>query len=441
MINGTLDADKSYNNQSTLVLDWQIMANRTGLTLRNTQGFRLAYDNTILQLMKWDGSDVIADRETGTTFSVIAQAGSAGVYNTALRVSTAKSASGNQGYLNISLGSTYETYTCPQGSFVTLAQVRFALRSGKTVADLTKSSIRCMNISELAATAQSSAVLINTTENEITTYEYLRQEAGIAVGGDKLNAPTVDFLQGNTENENIPAELSNPTTPDLPDNPSKPDTYPVPMKPGTQIDYTEPDVPLSQIELDMQSEYSNPYTDVLSTAWFYDSVRYVTEKGLMNGTGNNAFSPNMPMTRAMFATVLHRLAGKPVISGRETFTDVEAGQWYTEAICWTSENKLIMGYGNNEFGTNDNITREQVITILLRYSEMRGFATGIQANLSNYADEHQISKWALNAMHWAVNTEIISGRTPTALVPQGPITRAEVAQVLLNYDSETYSDT
>ena len=192
-ISGTLDDETTFNGRSTLALDWQIMANKEGLTLRYAQGLRLAYDNTILQLMSWDGADVIADDAMGTVFQPVSQAGCIGVFETSLVVSAAQSASGQLGYLNCLLGSPYEAYDCPRGTFVSLAQVRFAFRAGKSDADLTAGSIRLMSVSELAATSQSTAVLLNTDENELTSYEYRVQAHGAALGGDTLDAPDITY--------------------------------------------------------------------------------------------------------------------------------------------------------------------------------------------------------------------------------------------------------
>jgi len=409
---GTLDAEKTFNGQDTLIIDWQIMANKDGLTLRNTQGLRLAYDNAVLQLMKWDGSGVVADSSTGATFSPISQAGSSGVYPFGFRVFAAKNASGNLGYLNISLGSAYDTYLCPKGRYVSLGRTRFVFRAGKTFSDLTANSIRCMTVSELSATAQSSAILLNTSENDVTSYEYLRQANGVAIGGDKLNAPAITYPRGTSGddgNGKPPNETPSHNEPVAPDDPANKKT------------------PLSDID------YINPYTDVPSNAWYFSAVKYVTVNGFMNGTGNNRFSPSTPTTRAMFATVLHRMAGKPNASGPNVFTDVADGKWYTDAIRWANEKKLVLGYGNNKFGTNDNITREQAVTLLYRYSELIGLDISGQADLSKYSDASKISSWALVAMRWAVSAGIVSGRTPTTLVPQGQMTRVEAAQLLLNY--------
>jgi len=190
---GTLVAESPYNGQGTLVLDWQIHTNKDGLTLRYAQGLRLAYDNTILQLMKWDGADVIADSVLGKNFSPTSQTGSIGAFNTDFILFAASNASGELGYLNYLLGNPFDAYECPQGIDIPLVQVRFAFRTGKTIDDLSASSIRCMTTNELRETSQSTAVLLNTDENDLTSYVYLKHEGGVAMGGDTMNAPTIMY--------------------------------------------------------------------------------------------------------------------------------------------------------------------------------------------------------------------------------------------------------
>ena len=409
---GTLDTGKPYNGQDSLVLNWQVMANRAGLTLKNAQSLRFAYDNAVLQLMKWDGSSVIADSGIGTSLTSVSQAGRIGVYDAGgLRVYAAKNAPGNMGYLSMSFGDPFDTCTCPQGLYVSLVQVRFAFRSGKSAADLNEDSIRCLTAGELSAIALSSAILLNTDENGGTSYEYLRQEGGVAAGGDALDAPTIAYPRG-------PGDHGGKTDP--------PKEDPTPATPVTPVTPVNPDIP-------EVPNFVNPYSDVSPTDWYYKAVMFATEKGLVNGTGGGKFSPSTPTTRAMFATVLYRLAGQPSITNHSTFSDVADGQWYTDAIWWANGHKIIMGYGNNRFGTNDIITREQAVTLLYRYSELLGLGVSSQADISTYTDASQISEWALSAMRWAVGAGIISGRTPTTLVPQGQMTRSEVVQILMNY--------
>ena len=190
---GTQDSGHSFNGQDTLAVDWQIMANKDGMTLRYAQGLRLAYDNTILQLMTWDGSGEIPDSMLGENMAPIPHVGHLGDFDTGLVIYAARNTTGKRGYLNYLLGDPFSEYDCPQGTYVSLAQIRFAFREGKSAADLTADSIRTMTVSELDAASQSTVVLLNTDENELTSYEYLKQAGGVAVGGDTLNAPIIIY--------------------------------------------------------------------------------------------------------------------------------------------------------------------------------------------------------------------------------------------------------
>ena len=170
------------------------------------------------------------------------------------------------------------------------------------------------------------------------------------------------------------------------------------------------------------------FADVNANAWYADAVRYVNENGLMSGTGGDLFSPQENTSRAMLASVLYRQAGSPAVSGQESFTDVNYNTWYTNAVLWAAENGIISGYGNGLFGTNDPVTREQIATILWRYS---GSPAGGAAE--SFADESSISAYAAEAVHWARNNDIMSGKENNTFDPLGNATRAEIAMVLMNF--------
>ena len=300
-----------------------------------------------------------------------------------------------------------------------------------------------MNVSELAATSQSTAILINTYDNASISHEYLRQERGAATGGDKLNVPKFNYpynpendddvigdgaVDGNDDGGVNKDGLPGDTQKDVTTGPTNPD---IPL--GALPDPCAQDALTGPEAQDEASDYINPYTDVQSTNWFYNAVKYVTENGLMNGTDYREFSPNIPMTRAMFALILYRLNDQPDVFADNPFTDVPEGQWYTDAILWANENGLMLGTGSGIFEPRNNITREQVVTVLYRYAEGQEFDISNQSNLSDYIDAVEISDWALDAVTWAVGTGVIKGRSTTTLVPQGLVTRAEVAQILLNF--------
>lgn len=180
-------------------------------------------------------------------------------------------------------------------------------------------------------------------------------------------------------------------------------------------------------------EKTEGFDDVKPGAWYHDAVAYVTEKGLMNGTGDKIFSPNSNMTRAMLMTVLYRLEGKPAVTGANSFTDVASGQWYTDAVIWADANKIVDGYGNGLFGTNDSVTRQQMAAILYRYAQYKGYDMTKAADLSAYTDAAVIADWALAGMKWAGAEGLITGRTASTLAPGGAATRGEVATILMRF--------
>ncbi len=179
--------------------------------------------------------------------------------------------------------------------------------------------------------------------------------------------------------------------------------------------------------------WANPFSDVKEGDWFYGAVQYTAQKELFNGTSATTFAPKANMTRAMLVTVLYRLEGKPAVTGANAFSDVKSGKWYSDAILWANDNKVVEGYGNGKFGTNDNVTREQMVTILYRYAQMKGYDVAKTADLAKYSDAGKISTWAGPAMQWAVAEELINGRTKTTLAPKGTANRAEVATVLMRF--------
>ena len=180
---------------------------------------------------------------------------------------------------------------------------------------------------------------------------------------------------------------------------------------------------------------SSQFSDVSANAWYASAVQYAVEHGLMAGVGNNRFGPEEPMTRAMLVTVLWRYAGRPE-AGKNPFTDVSAGQWYTEAVTWAAENGVVSGVGNGRFAPNGNITREQMASILFRYAKLTGLDTSKRGELAGFPDEGQVSSWAREALSWAVGEGIISGTAEggrTILKPQGNATRAQVASILMRF--------
>ncbi|MBQ3900613.1 MAG: S-layer homology domain-containing protein, partial [Clostridia bacterium] len=111
------------------------------------------------------------------------------------------------------------------------------------------------------------------------------------------------------------------------------------------------------------------FTDVKETRWSYGAIVYALDKGYMDGTAPGIFSPAAPLTRAMVATVLWRRENAPAPAGDSGFSDVPAGKWYSKAVAWAKENGIVNGVTETEFKPNDNITREQLATMLFRFSD------------------------------------------------------------------------
>lgn len=169
------------------------------------------------------------------------------------------------------------------------------------------------------------------------------------------------------------------------------------------------------------------FTDVPDGAWYREAADYVRDEGLMTGTGG-AFRPGLDLTRGQLMTILWRRAGQPAVDGGLSFSDVEEGAWYAEAVRWAVGTNLAEGYGSGRFGVNDPVTREQMVSLLWR---MNGRPDAGAADLSAYPDAGRISVWARDAVSWAVSSGVLRGRSGV-LAPRDAVTRAEAAQLLLN---------
>ena len=178
------------------------------------------------------------------------------------------------------------------------------------------------------------------------------------------------------------------------------------------------------------------FTDASPAAWYHDGVHWALEEGVMNGVGNNKFAPDSPTSRAMIVTMLYRMEGEPEAGGVSTFKDVPAGRWYTEAVNWAFANEIVNGYSAEKFGPDNDLTREQLVTILERYAKYKGMdvSKGEEAYLTGFTDADQISDWAVKAFRWAVDAGIIRGVSDTRLSPKTDATRAQVATMLMRYN-------
>lgn len=170
------------------------------------------------------------------------------------------------------------------------------------------------------------------------------------------------------------------------------------------------------------------FTDI-EGHWAEEAINEVVDLGLFNGVGDNRFDPDGTMTRAMFATTIYRFANAKA-TGINKFSDVPNDTWYTDAVIWCNDNKIVEGTGNG-FEPEENITREQIAVMFYRYAKMMQIDTTARGDINKFNDCGEISDWAKEAVEWAVGIGLLEGRTLNTLVPQGEATRAEVATIYL----------
>ena len=193
-------------------------------------------------------------------------------------------------------------------------------------------------------------------------------------------------------------KLNDKPNPPTPVTPSKPTT---PSKPK-----------------DDKPTTGSSFTDVPSGSWYADAVNYVSEKGLMNGTSKNSFSPNAPTTRGMIVTILARVEG----------VNTNGTPWYAAGQKWAMDNGI--SDGTNMTG---EVTREQLAAILYRYAKLKGYDTSKSNKLDSFKDADKVSSWAVEAMQWANAESLINGKSNSMLDPQGKATRAETAAILMRF--------
>ena len=183
------------------------------------------------------------------------------------------------------------------------------------------------------------------------------------------------------------------------------------------------------------------FTDVEQNGtWKHKSVKYVYDNDIMGAVGaSTEFQPDRPLSRSMFATVLYRMAGEPQVTYKAQFSDVSAGKWYSDAIIWAYQNKIVSGLGDGSFGINQNITREQIAKMLYEYANVCKYDVSATKDLNSFTDVKSVSNWAVKYMQWATAVEMITGKpndeakTSFRMDPKGEATRAECAAMLMRF--------
>lgn len=179
------------------------------------------------------------------------------------------------------------------------------------------------------------------------------------------------------------------------------------------------------------------FTDLDKTMWYHSGVDYVIDKGMMNGVSDTEFAPDKEVTRAMLVTVLWRAEGMPAAENT-TFTDLEDGLYYVDAVKWAVANGIVNGYSDTEFAPNAAITREQFVAIMYRYATNKGYdvTAAENTNILSYSDNDAVSEYAIEAMQYALGSGLINGRTESTLNPTDNTTRAEMATILYRFFAE-----
>ncbi len=262
-------------------------------------------------------------------------------------------------------------------------------------------------------------------EGELCTVEFVVKDDAFS-GSYEISASTVaknnstpvesSFASGTVKiNGKEPPEPTVPTTPTTPTVPTVPT---VPTTPTTPTTPTVPDKPV---------EWKNPFNDVEESDWYYGSVKYANENGIINGVSPTEFAPKLNVTRAMFVTLLYRLEKQPDTVECK-FTDVQKGSWYEKAVAWANEKGIVFGVSDTEFAPDSNITREQMATMLCRWAKFKGKNVASSVKL-NYSDKDNISDWAKDNIAWTTENGIMTG-SGSSFLPKNFATRAEAAAVI-----------
>lgn len=175
-----------------------------------------------------------------------------------------------------------------------------------------------------------------------------------------------------------------------------------------------------------------PFVDVAAEDWYGDAVAAVYARGLMTGTAEDTFAPELAATRGMVVSILHRLAGNPTMN-TEMFEDVAVDDWYGQAVAWAASEGIASGTSAETFSPNAAVTREQLAALLCNFAAQQGIDTTARSDLSSFDDAVAVSDWAQDTVSWAHAEGLLAGTSATTLSPQGEATRAQLAAMLVRF--------
>lgn len=175
-----------------------------------------------------------------------------------------------------------------------------------------------------------------------------------------------------------------------------------------------------------------PFVDVAAEEWYGEAVAAVYARGLMTGTAEDTFAPELAASRGMVVSILHRLAGSPTVNA-EVFEDVAADDWYGQAVAWAASEGIASGTSAETFSPNAAVTREQLAALLCNFAAQQGMDTTARSDLSSFDDAETVSDWAQDAVSWAHAEGLLAGTSATTLSPQGEATRAQLAAMLVRF--------
>ena len=180
---------------------------------------------------------------------------------------------------------------------------------------------------------------------------------------------------------------------------------------------------------------ATPFTDVKTSDWWYEAVKYVYENKLMAGTSTTTFAPTAKLNRAQAVQILYNLEGQPAVTGTADFTDTAAaGDWAVKAITWGAKNNVVAGVGDGKFDPTANVTREQFAQMMYNYAKYKGYDLSAAGDLNNFSDVSKVSDWAKTALSWANGEGLINGNENGTLNPVGTAIRGEAASIMSKFD-------